>query len=506
MNNNLEKIMKIADSVGLNEAASAASSAIDKVNSRSKLHVALVGGQNSGKTTIINAIAGKEVREASNISLDDEFPLRITFERTDEDFRFECVDVYDKVWNEENAIIFEFKVTDLVENGKRTEFADDVDVVFYLISAMNAFTSEDVSALKALASHNVKLILTKLDAIDEEDRDGVIKYVSDMCAKLGFTEPLVIDRSNLKDAGKLIRNALPLYTEQKEQREKYCDMLLGELTAAVKEKIGAKLSELDERLPATDDFDSRRETNSKALEAKNNLMELGIARSKKFEDDNNKLANTLAKKILESGKSHSFSDAWKMSIQQEIVEPVIAAEFEAENELIKKHLFEDSTGINPTEEESRNLKNKINETLKNSAQISEITDYNAELAKGTGTVNYTKICIAAAVVAGAILFPMPTLPKWLVSVGAVGVGAGSVYAEIKTTEKAMWENNIKEYSKLISKRFYDGMKIYNNYAYEQLADYVNDTILNEGSDIVEQRRKAVDAEKEMYRKMLDELE
>lgn len=59
MNNKYKKIMEIANCVDLSELAIAVATSIEKVNSRDKLHIAFIGGQNSGKTTMINAIVGK---------------------------------------------------------------------------------------------------------------------------------------------------------------------------------------------------------------------------------------------------------------------------------------------------------------------------------------------------------------------------------------------------------------------------------------------------------------
>lgn len=118
--------------------------------------------------------------------------------------------------------------------------------MFYLVSAMNPFTSEDVSVIKALSNHKIILILTKLDAIDEENREGVIKYVTDMGIRYGLNKPIIIDRSNRKDASKTIRDAFPLFSEQKKYKDAYCDSLINELITAIKERVDNKISELDE--------------------------------------------------------------------------------------------------------------------------------------------------------------------------------------------------------------------------------------------------------------------
>ncbi len=505
MNNHYEKMMQIVDSVGLKEAAAATVSAMDTVTSRSRIHVAFIGGQNSGKTTVINAIAGKEIREPSNISIEDELPLRVTFERTDKDARFECVDVYDKDWNGENAVIFEFKSSDIVTQGTRTPFADEVDVVFYLISAMNAFTSEDVSTIQALTNHKIILVLTKLDAIEEENRAGVLKYVTDMRTRLGLGEPLMIDRTNSANISKIIRDALPLYEEQKEYKEKYCDVLLKELTALIKEKINIKISELDGQISSADNSDSQRETYSQALHTKNKIIELGIARSKKFESDN-ELVNALTKKLLESGSKHSYSDAWKSTIERDIIEPMIHARFKIENERIKKHLFDDCSKVNPTDEESQKLKEKINEVSEISARVSEVKDSSTNLKNGKAAINFKTVGVTAAVVAGTLLIPMPAFATWIVSVGTIAVGTGAVITEKSKNEAIMWNKNIKDYAHVIAVQFYEGMKIYNNDVYEKLADFVFETMIKDGSDTLEQERQTIAAKRKRYVKMIDELE
>lgn len=504
MNNKYKKIMEIANFVGLSELAIAAATSIEKVNSRDKLHIAFIGGQNSGKTTMINAIVGKEVREPSTISREDELPLRISFEKTEEDPRFECIDIYNNDWNEENANIYEFKTSDVVESGKTTKFVDEFDVVFYLVSAMNPFTSEDVSVIKALSNHKIILILTKLDAIDEENREGVIKYVTDMGIRYGLNKPIIIDRSNRKDASKTIRDALPLFSEQKKYKDAYCDSLINELITAIKERIDNKISELDEGFVESRSSDTKKNMYSKALKTKNEIIELGNARSKRF-DNSSAFANELSKKLIESGRKNSYSDLWKANIKENIIEPLIFDRFNSENEKIKKSLFEDCCGVNPTYEESNRLKGKIEEISKISAYISDINSDNVNLKNKASSINKKTVGVTAAVVAGALLIPMPTLASWIISVGAIAIGTGSIINDKNKEETAMWDKNIKDYSNVVAKQFYERLKIYINEIYEKLADYMYKTILNECSDTLEQNQKFIAAEKEKYYRILDEL-
>lgn len=501
MNNDMEKVVEIAKEVGLNELAVNTAETIESVRARDKLQVALIGGQNSGKTTIINAICGKEVREASNISIAEEIPLRVTFERTEKDARFECVDVYDKAWNEENAVLFEFKPFDVAADGKLLPYANDIDVVFYLISAMNVFTSEDISTIKALKNHEVRLLLTKLDTIDEEKRDGVMKYVTDVRSQLGLGEPLIIGKADGQNISKIIRDALPTYAEQKASQDRRCAALLNELTEAVKEEIKTTISNMDAQLSENQNSEMNHASYSEALKAKNDIMRLGISRSKRYEG-NTDLANRIFVKLSESGMQSKYSESWQANIEKDIIKPVISAEFESENEKLKKFLFEDCISINPSEEEKRKLMNKIDEVLKNSVHI----DDGISLKSGGSSINYKTVGVTAAVVAGAFIIPLPTLAAWIVSAGAIAVGTGAVIAEKNKTEIEMWNKNMKDYSKVIAQQFCESMKIYNNEVYEKLADYVSETVVNTSSEIQTQEYQRICDEKEQYVKMLNELE
>lgn len=501
MNNDMEKTVEIAKAVGLNELADNTVKTIESVRKREKLHVALIGGQNSGKTTIINAICGKEIREASNISIAEELPLRVTFERTEKDARFECVDVYDKAWNEENAVLFEFKSFDVVADGELLPYANDIDVVFYLVSAMNVFTSEDISTIKALKNYEIKLLLTKLDIIDEEKRDGVLKYVTEVRSQLGLEELLIIDKSDGQSISKIIRDALPAYEEQKESRDRRCAALLNELTEAVKKKISTIISNIDEQLYANKNSEMNRGSYSEALKVRKDILDLGSSRSKRYKG-NTDLANRIFVKLSQSGMQSKYSESWQANIKKDIIEPVILAEFESENEKIKKFLFEDCIGINPSEEEKRKLKNKIDEVLKNSVHI----DDNISLKPGDSSINFTTVGVTAAVVAGSFIIPLPIFAAWIVSVGAIAVGTGVVIAEKNKIEIETWNENMKNYSKVIARQFCESMKIYNNKAYEKLADYVYETVINTGSEIQMQEYQRICDEKEQYMKMLNELE
>lgn len=501
MNNNIEKIIKIAESVGLKELACKVALEIEKVNSREKVHVAFVGGQNSGKTTVINAVTGRTVREPSNIS-ENELPLRVVFEKCDADDRFECVEVYDKAWNEEDAVLFELKSDEIAEKGIVKDIAHEIDVVYFIISAMNAFTSEDVETIKALSNHNVKLIVTKLDTIDDKNKAGVTKYINDVRMSLGLEEPIFIDKTVSEDVGKIVRNNLPNYTELKELREKYSDTLSKNLSERIEKEIEKEIAELDLKSKLQKDAGSNHEAYSDALRAKNKLMELGLARSKRYESATD-LKNKLTKTLIDSGNQSSYSKEWQDDIKSSIIVPLIKSEFETERKKIQELLFDDCIGINSTEEESRELRNAISSLSKIDAEVSDIPSQ--KLKVGESSINLKTVGITAAVVAGAVLIPIPTLATWIVSVGAIAVGAGAVIAEKAKGESDMWIKNIKDYSTVVSKQFYESMIIYNNDVYGKLADYVYEKMMKSGETKAQARSASISTERERYENMLVEL-
>lgn len=100
---------------------------------------------------------------------------------------------------------------------------------------------------------------------------------------------------------------------------------------------------------------------------------------------------------------------------------------------------------------------------------------------------------------------MPTLASWIISVGAIAIGTGSIINDKNKEETAMWDKNIKDYSNVVAKQFYESLKIYINEIYEKLANYMYETILNECSDTLEQNQEFIAAKKEKYYRILDEL-
>ena len=501
---NKEKINRIAEAVGMGDQARAIFAAMEVVEARPMLHVAFVGGQNSGKTALINAAIERMVRESSNLSVDDELPLRITFEKTEEDDRFECIEVFSPVWSGENAVLFEMKSAELVVDGKPTALANEIDVVFFLISAMNAFTAEDVSTLRALPCHKIKPVLTKLDAIDEEHKAGVLKYASDMCEKLDLEKPIILDKSNHKDAGKLIRDALPLYAEQQELRQQLCNYLGNSLVLELREQLEKRTFTLDGESAVAEDMEFERAIHIRAMKTRNELIQLGTARCQKYADTQS-LAQALARKLHDSGKAASYSNDWKASVCQTIIEPAIIAEFEEEKAVLQKLLLEDCGGINPTAEETKRLKRRIEEATQVHAQIYDMEDSGALMRDSQSSINAKTVGITAAVVAGALLLPIPPIAACVISVGAIALGTNAVVTEKRKTEIENWDKKIKDYSAFIAERFYEGMVIYYNGAYDKLADYVYNTIMAEAAEKTEIRKQSVIAEKERYIKMLDEL-
>lgn len=506
---NIERIKKIAEEIGVEGEVSVILNSVESLKQKNKTHIAFAGAENSGKSRIINAIAGKDVREPSLVSVEEK-PLRVSFERGISDERFECVEIYNPAWNGEDVELFELKNTDILKGKELSPLMDEIDIVYYLVSAVQVFTSDDMIVIGALKDHAVKIILTKIDMVDEESREKVITYTSGICEKLGLEKPIITDVKVPDEISKTIRNSLPLVTELQEMKRKHYEGICERAVEVIKDAANKKLDEIEKNYESA--VTSANNANDglalKRKKIKNSIIEQGLVYAERF-NDSSEFASVIARNLMESGEKTNYSEEWREKLRQKYVEPVLYEAFQKENNLMVTQMFVDcekwlkTIGLSVDEQ----LKNEINRFNNISVDYIDVDiSGTVKSAKGQGvdwnsaTVTAT---ITAAVVAGAIIFPIPKWATWAASIGAVAYGTGTVIADKNKNEAKMWRDNIKAYSKTIASSFHGYLKAYVCESYNTVADTVEDVISNA---IVTVNKEEFEQTKDKYKSIIEELQ
>ncbi len=505
---NIERIKKIAEEIGVEEKVSSILASAEDIRQRSKTHIAFVGSENSGKTRIMNAIAEKEIREPSLVSVEEK-PLRVSFERADSDERFECVEVYVPSWNGEDVEIFELKNTEVLKGDELSLLMDEMDIVYYLVSAVQVFTSDDMAVIGALKNHVVKIILTKIDIVDEESRGKVIDYTTGICEKLGFEKPIITDIKAPSEISKTIRNSLPLITELQEMKNKHYEGICERAIEIIRSEANKRLGEIEENYEKSVASANKAndELNSKRIKIKNNIIEQGIVYAERF-SDSSELASVITRSLMQSGEKADYSEEWRKQLRQKDIEPVLYKAFQRENNLMADQILTDCEKWLKTIDLSVDdqLKDRI-DRFKNISVDCIDGDISGTVrnAKGQGVDRNsvaTKAAITAAIVAGAIIIPVPTWATWLASIGAVAYGSGSIIADKNRNEAKMWRDNIEVYSKTVASSFYGNLKAYVCESYNAVTDTVDEVI---SRAIFTVNKENFEQAKDKYRSIIEEL-
>ncbi|MBR2589740.1 MAG: hypothetical protein IKE65_02325 [Clostridia bacterium] len=498
----LQKIKDIAQELEQEQALSLIEAA-SASQSEDTLKIAVTGNFNAGKTTLINAIAGKELREVSGISVDDELPLRLSFEKMPEQEGFECFDVYDPVWNEEEVIFYDLKFEDIFQAGTFKPVMYDMDMVFYLVSALQVFTAEDMYALEQLKRYKIKIILTKLDAVDEESKDSVIKFVDDMCNKLGLDSALVIEKGNNEEIGKHLRGLLPSFGEIEQMRQQRADGFAREAVSLLKKGVERKL-DAEEQLPA-EEAAPEEDYLSKSLRLRNRILESGIQKSSNFALPDSK-QRELERLIYHPGRKKQFNSDWENGMIQSTVERFLGECFEeVQSDLIDsmKRDYRSSAGSVGLEYSSE-VNREIEEIAGKRPVYVDVTTA-PEMQQSNGKTT-KKVAIAAAVVTGAMIVPIPAWAGIAIALGTTATAVGSISNDIEK-EKAKIKQAIAAYCDLVLSHFTFSMKEYMNSSYNQLANIVGKQYEESQKQAVnKENEEKVNAQKEHLTSLLEELD
>lgn len=309
------QLKQLAVQVGAADAVAEYESRCASISSREHTGVVIAGGSNCGKTTVLNGITGIPLRETSNIP-GDEPPLRVTFEKMADLEGFDCRTVLNKHWNAENAILYEMKQSDLIDDtGRPKQLLDLADVVFYVISALTPFTREDMEIIKSLSPVRVKVVLNKLSLVRDADQSKVEAYVAGICAKLGVDTPLVIQGDDWDRIAKGFRDALPISSELTLYRRNHIDAIYQDAVKMVIEQAQQRMNAVQ---ISVDDAYSKQAENELEFQRKRaewnllkaEMLEKGAAHCAARREVIMARKAAVAEKLLAAGKASGFSEAW----------------------------------------------------------------------------------------------------------------------------------------------------------------------------------------------------
>ena len=180
-----EKIIEIAKKGGCESKALEAKEIIFCLSKSTTTNIAVLGETNSGKATLVNKLAGKEVRAATRFPR-GEPPLRVIFDPAAEDHDYEVV----KVSNDANSgLTFnEIPINAAIDYDTKqpTLMLEKMDAVIYVVSAIMPMTASDVENITALKDKfPIMLYISKTDIQkDENDTAETTEYVRSTAAEI----------------------------------------------------------------------------------------------------------------------------------------------------------------------------------------------------------------------------------------------------------------------------------------------------------------------------------
>ena len=420
--------------------------------------IAVTGMRNSGKTTFINEILGYEVWEPGNMD-DDEKPLRICFEPVEDDEKFQCIMVANREWHDLGAVIYEFRQADMVNGNVLAEDMYQMDMVYFMISANAPFNIDEVNFLKAMSQLNCQVVVNGIGYIKEEEKQKILDYIEKINGSLGL--PPVVVLENNQDNGRIIRNSIPGYIEQKKNRNVRINdavqYTLDKLEEAVKKEIDENDS-LARRMMA-DESVSSIEGKKRKADCYTVRMDVEACKRKAVKEVSRELDSRLGAMAVSVFKEANKLDSTD-KIQKAAEKEYRKAARSAVNQLqalyladLKKLSSEAKLLAMPgwdetTEEELRQFspayadnKRRSNAMAQGSASPLKVKLIEERSASHSDS---TKVLIGTGIVAGSFaLALLPSVVGWAGGAAAVGIGSAA-YMKKKQEEEAAFKYALKE--------------------------------------------------------------
>ncbi|MBT9778598.1 hypothetical protein GPL15_19045 [Clostridium sp. MCC353] len=473
-----EKLLPFAADAGCEEAVNRLKSQAEELLAQEDTHVVVAGGANSGKTTLINRMVGNEVREESLLN-EEEKPLRVVFEKRDDDDAYDCRTVMNQAWYDEGAVLYEMKIQDMFcgESGALKEVMNTKDIVLYMVSAISPFTYEDVNAIKAMSGLSVRVFLNKLELIDEESRGKVEKYVQDLCENMGLSSPVIPKTEDWDNMGKLIRNLLPGTIERNDIRKRHVEAVYKSAVGLVEAEANKALAENQLQLEKTmenhisESLDAH-EKQSKWGILRADMLENGDKLSELIKGDIQDRAEKLGRKLFDMGKEARFSDPWLKKTLPKETQKALRSLTENLKPQIEIGMRRDTrTMMDTAVQEGLVERFDLSEPdFMAMTQVIHIEPYVVpEMApdgkKEFGREKKSKeILIGTGAALGLfLLIPLPTVFSVAGGAAAVGIGGAAYLKEKGSWEDAQYQRELYHYAKINC---------------QNLADAIGDSIRN----------------------------
>lgn len=173
---------------------------VDVIRNESYMNIAVLGEINSGKTVLVNRLAGITVREPS-ILPDQGMPLCVMFGHDQGRQGYECIRT--DAPGRTGLSLYELPMNAAInkEKGKPTPALETCDLVIYVVNAASALTASDLQNLKVFADRIPCIMaVNRLSSIeDTEERDEIWDFIRRKFEN-DFTEAIMIDMEQDSEA------------------------------------------------------------------------------------------------------------------------------------------------------------------------------------------------------------------------------------------------------------------------------------------------------------------
>ncbi len=177
-----ETVTSAAKAAGTEAEVAGVEAAVVWLRTSRVRNVAILGGANCGKTSLINKIAGAEVRRPTKFSMGGE-PLMVTFGSGETKAGYEVVDINSPECEKTGMSLFEIPIEQAVDHrtGQLTMMLEEMDAVIYVMSAIAPFSASDAANLEAVVNRlPMMLFVSRTDLMDSaEDSVEALGYIAE---------------------------------------------------------------------------------------------------------------------------------------------------------------------------------------------------------------------------------------------------------------------------------------------------------------------------------------